>query len=203
MDKKIGILTYFWDHNPGTFLQAFSMVMALRKRCPGYRVEIIDCAFNRPRFRFRKGFIIPERLINDYRRFRAFANLQAKCLPKSPGGLDTVDYELAADYIRRQDYEMIVVGADTVLEFLPTQRVAGQVPIYWLPPDIQCRKVMLASVGAMTIDTVDEKYHAVLSESLNAFDLVGVRDDNTYGFVKALGLKDESKLEYLPDPALS
>jgi len=203
MSKKIGILTYFWGHNPGTFLQAYSMLKALQKRCPDYRVELINYIFRKPTFRLRKGFISPERLINDYRRFKAFTTLQAKCLPRSSDELNTVDYEMAADYIRKQDYEMIMVGADTVLEFLPRQRASGQVPIYWLPPDIKCKKVMLASVGAMRLDMVDKKYHAILSESVNAFDLVGVRDDNTYDFMKSLGLKDESKLELVPDPTIS
>ena len=91
MSNKIGILTYFWAHNPGTFLQAYAMVRAVQEAFPDYRVELINCRFRKVGFQFRKLHIIPSCFLHDVRHFRAYCKLQDKCLPKSPGALITLD----------------------------------------------------------------------------------------------------------------
>ena len=37
--KKIGILTYFWSDNPGSFLQALAVLRQLEKRFSEYHIE--------------------------------------------------------------------------------------------------------------------------------------------------------------------
>ena len=202
MHKKIGILTYFWGHNHGTFLQAYSMLCELRRRFPDYQVEIINCRARKVSFKPGRRHINLKRLVDDYRYFRLWSSCQEEYLPQSPNGIVSVDYEQSSDYIRRQDYSLIVVGADTALEVLPAHRQAHQVPVYWLPADLDCPKVMFSvSAGSLTIDKLDESSRLAMSQSLNSFDLVGVRDTNAYDLMLALGIDDKSKLEITPDPA--
>ncbi len=55
--KKIGVLTYFWGDNPGTFLQALSMCQVLMKYFPQDTIELIDYRYpNDPRVRRITGF---------------------------------------------------------------------------------------------------------------------------------------------------
>ena len=64
-----------------------------------------------------------------------------------------------AKYILSQNYDLIIVGADTVLEILPKHFRLEQVPIYWLPPKVKCKKIMFsASAGALTYDILDKVY---------------------------------------------
>lgn len=204
MNKKIGILTYFWAHNPGTFLQAYSMLREVKEKFPDYRVELIDCRMRKVNFKICKYHVNIICLMEDYRHHRTYCEFQDRYLQKGPGGLITYDYETLTEYIGSQNYAMILVGADTVLEVLPKHFKLGQLPIYWLPPTVKCKKVAFsASAGALTYDMLGDRYRTAMSESINAFDLVGVRDDNAYNLVKALGLKDESKLEITPDPTFS
>ena len=205
MAKKIGILTYFdFDQNPGTFLQAHSMLEAIQRRFPGDRVELIDCRPRRARFLIGRQHANINRLIEDYKHYLTYKKLTKQCLKTSLGSIITDDYQRASEFIEEQNYDLILVGADTVLELLPSYACSGQVPIYWLPPHIKCLKVACsASAGALTYNSLDDKYKKVFSDSINDFDLVGVRDDATYNLIKALGLKDESKLEMIPDPTFS
>ena len=201
MNRKIGILTYFWADNPGTFLQAYAMLRAFSERFPRSRVEIINCRHRRAKFRLGIGHVNPFRLWKDYRRYRIYRSIRASNLTMSREEIITDDYDRAAAFIERQGYDLVVVGADTVLQMISGYARRGQPPIYWLPAEMKCRKVIFsASSNLLTYEQLDQNMRSRLHESLNGFDLVGVRDDGTYALVEALGLSDSSRLEMTPDP---
>ena len=58
-----------------------------------------------------------------------------------------------------------------------------------------------ASAGALTCEMLDENFRQALSDSINSFDLIGVRDDNTYNLVKQLGF--EKDVTITPDPTFA
>jgi hypothetical protein len=122
----------------------------------------------------------------------------------SDESLVTCDGKRAWEFIKRQQYNLIVVGSDTILEFQPFHFKQDSIPPYWLPPETGCKKVMCAaSVRALTIEQLSPNQRKACIESINSFDLIGVRDDATYTLVKNLRLKDESKLQMIPDPTFS
>ena len=201
VNRKIGILTYFWTDNPGTFLQAYAMLQAVQRRFPEARVELIDIMHTRDRFKIWKRYLIPWRFVEGWQRYRICLRSKAEHFVKSERSLITTDYEEASRFIESLRYDMIIVGSDTVWEMLPIHRARNQMPIYWLPPRLKCKKAACAvSANVMTADSVDAEMRLRMAESLAAFDLVGVRDDVTWNLVRALGFKDDSRLERVPDP---
>lgn len=201
---KIGILTYFWAVNPGTFLQAYSMLRAVQRRFPDSRVELANLRLRRAGFHFAKRDINPSWLLKDYRHYAGYRSARQQHMAFSSEELVTVDYGRAEEFLKRQGYDLIIVGADTCLELSAAYTRAGQIPIYWLPPTLDCRKVIFsASAHALEYDTLDERIRDQLRASIEAFELVGVRDEVTWNLMKALGLEGSEKLCRTPDPTVT
>ena len=202
--KKIGILTYFWAENPGTFLQAYSMLQAFRKRFPGDRVELVDYRHRWVYFKPNRSHISFNQWVKDFRRYRIYRRTQKDHLLTSQDRLVSRDSQRAWDFIEKQHYDLIVVGSDTILELHQRHVRDGGIPVYWLPPWIGSKKVMCAaSAGAATYEQLNRHQQAALSASANSFDLLGVRDDGTFDLIKKLGLKDEYKVQVVPDPTFT
>jgi polysaccharide pyruvyl transferase WcaK-like protein len=202
--KKIGILTYFWSENPGTFLQAYSMLQALRKRFPNDRVELVNYRHRWVYFKPNRTYMSLPQWFKDFERYRIYKKTQKEYLLTSEDALISRESQKAWDFIEKQCYDLIVVGSDTVLELHQRHKQNGSVPVYWLPPQIGCKKVMCAaSARALTCEELNKYQQTVLSESVNNFDLLGVRDDATFDLIIKAGLKDESKLRIVPDPTFS
>lgn len=201
--RKIGILTYFWASNHGTFLQAYSMQEALNRRFPGDRVELVDLRPRAGRFRPAKRDIYPPYLVDHVRRELDFRRCR-RLLQRSPSRLVTQDYDEASAFLAAQGYDLVVVGADTILQPLAGYTARGRAPIYWLPPSLACRKVACAaSGGAFAVEDCGEAIRAQMAASIRAFDLVGVRDDATLQLVSALGLAGDPRVELVPDPTFT
>jgi polysaccharide pyruvyl transferase WcaK-like protein len=199
--KKIGILTYFWAHNAGTFLQAFSMLNTFRCKFPQAKVELIDLKHRRVFFKPGLGNVSIKQIFKDMRRYCLYECAKKQYLTRSKECLTTQDSERAWQFIEKQKYDLVVVGSDTVLQFLPFHFKGNNVPAYWLHPSLKCKKVMCAvSCGGLTYGRLSEEQRCACRDSLNSFDLVGVRDDATLLLMKELGINDESKLSMVPDP---
>lgn len=196
--KKIGILTYFSSNNPGTFLQAYSIQESFRKLLPDCSVEII----NYRRWR-NKPFPNPRVITilqwkRDFHRMYKFHKLRKKHLSISSEGVVTLNYDKALDYIKRQDYDMVVVGSDTVLELC--HYPDNTVSIYWLPKELNCIKVMCApSARGTQYENLSTLQVQKLKDSVSGFSLMGVRDISTKVLLGNLGAR-EDKLYLLPDP---
>ena len=204
MTRRIGILTYFETDNPGTFLQAYAMLTSLRRRFPGDRVELIDCRQRRSRFRPHRRDLWPPNLIEHVRRRLIYNRCRRQHFDVSPRGIVTFDYDEAAAFLADQGYDLIVVGSDTVFQMRPFCAQTGRPPIYWLPPDLTCLKVACAASGNMlTGDSVDEPIRQQMAASIQAFDVVGVRDDLTLQLMEALGLGGDRRLVMVPDPTFT
>lgn len=202
--KKIGILTYFWADNPGTFLQAYATQEAFRKCFPDSRVELVDYKHRRVYFKPGRRHIDPRQLYRDFRRYRIYQRAQAEYLNLSAMSLTGCDPQQTIDFINGLDYDMLVAGADTILQLLPHHRQHNSVPVYWLPPELKGARVMCgSSCRALTLADLTEPQRAKMKMCVNTIPLLGVRDQATYDLILSLGLEDQSKLRQIPDPTFS
>lgn len=202
--KKIGILTYYWSDNPGTFLQAYSTLTVFQQAFSNATVELIGCQHGKLKIHINRksAYIIP--FIKELKRYYIYKKYQADYLNISSNYLFTDRSDEAAEFLKRQKYDMIIVGADTVLQLLAVNREEGNLPIYWLPADIQSQKVACAtSCGALTYEELTESQKAYCRESLSKFKLLGVRDDATLDLFYKIGLNDEQKIVKVPDPTFA
>ena len=179
---KIGLLTYYGDLNCGTNMQAYATLQALKKEYPSDEVEIIPFHGFKPSIRPYKTFS-PKNLINDIRRIRKYSKFVKEHL-QVKNDVIIKDVEAALEYINSHKYDVIYVGADTLLEL---DRVSDNcISAYWLK-----------DVNAMT-----EKQKADLKIAAGQFAYVGVRDRVTMALFERL-LGDDKKIEYIPDPTFT
>lgn len=202
--KKIGILTYFWADNPGTFLQAYATQEAFRKRLPGARVELVNYKHRHVFFKPGWRHINPRCLYLDLRRYRIYEKTKRDNFILSPRSLISRDSDEIIRFINSLGYDMLVAGADTILQLLDYHRRDGSVPIYWLPPELKGIRLMCgSSCRAMTIADLTRAQQEKMRECINTMPLIGVRDQATYDLILSLGLDDLSKLTQIPDPTFS
>jgi hypothetical protein len=165
---------------------------------------VIDLKHGRFWFRPSRYDLWLPKLIEHYRRHRIYLRTTREHLPLSPTGLITDNYDKAAAFIESQHYDLVVVGADVILYMMADYVRHGTPPIYWLPPSMGCKKVCCAaSARELTADMLDATMRRKLTESIRAFDLVGVRDDVTYELMEDLGLKGDPRLAKVPDPTFT
>jgi len=200
MARRIGILTYFWRDNPGTFLQAWAMLSALSARFPEDQVELIDFRVERVGFRLGRSLRV---FLGQIGRRRRFARHRRSLLRMSRSALVSRDPAEAAAWIQTLGYDAIIVGSDTVLERRGAYAKywGDRLPVYWLPPEVTAVKVACAaSSGTETGEGLDERLREAMARSIRAFALVGVRDDITCSLMERLGLRGDPRLERVPDP---
>lgn len=200
--KKIGILTYFGDLNLGTTLQAYSTLNAVQKVFPEAHTEIVNFLpmriWNKPFL----SYISLESLINDFRRIRNYTSFLKRNFQLSHGKLITSSTQMALAYIRKQGYDIIFVGADTVLELHRVK--SGELPVYWLDPSLTCKKVMIAaSARSVTYCDLSVKQKQLMKESIDGFDFCGVRDESTFKLISNFVPENNSKLNFVPDPTFT
>jgi polysaccharide pyruvyl transferase WcaK-like protein len=201
--KKVGIFTYFGiDRNPGTFLQAYCTLRNLEQVFPDADVRLINYRFARVGFKIAKrNLLLPQRLWRDYQFYSRFQEIERKAFRTWGEELISFDYQQINKYVREMDFDLIAVGADTLLQFLPQHRKANQIPAFWLSPDIKCKKVLCsASSGGLDSQSIDEETKAKLRASIQQYALLGVRDDATYQLMTDLNPSNIASLEMVPDP---
>src|SRR5690554_2616135 len=103
---KIGILTYFWAINPGTYLQAYSTYKAIIKVFPNDSIELINVQLRKVYFRPSRVLIFkPKLLFKSYCRFLEYKKALKK-IKFSEGQCFSRDPIKALKYINRQKYDV-------------------------------------------------------------------------------------------------
>jgi len=203
--KKIGILTYFGlDSNPGTFLQAYCTLKNLEQVFPGADIRLINYRFARCKFTIGKRHLVnPYLLWKDYAFYSQFRKIEKRCFRTRGEELISLDYSRINEYIRQMDLDLITVGADTILQFLPQHRKINQVPAFWLSPEIRSKKVLCsASCGGLDFQSIDEETKVQLRKSIQEYALLGVRDDATVQLISDLNPSNIATLQKVPDPTI-
>lgn len=201
---KIGILTYFWSDNPGTFLQAYSTCLAFKKVFKDCEVELVNCATGKVHLNIGRNSIKPKQLIQDANRYLIYKNYQKNILPLSKTKLITQNTQRAICFIEEQKYDLISVGADTILKFTGNNFKEDTIPFYWLSKKIAAKKVLYAaSAGTLLIDEMSEKQKNSCEVSINDFDFLGVRDHSTLELIQKLWKGNTEKIKMVPDPTFT
>lgn len=195
---KIGLLTYYGDLNCGTNMQAYATFQALKKAYPSDDVEIIPFHGFKPSIRPYKTFSL-KNIINDIKRIRKYSKfVKEQLLVKN----DVIikDVEAALEYINSRKYDVIYVGADTLLEL---DRVSSNcISAYWLK-DVKAKKVLIAaSAKNVVFEKLTERQQADLKIAASQFSYIGIRDRVTKSLFEHF-VENKNLIEYIPDPTFT
>lgn len=193
---KIGVLTFHRSENYGAYLQAYSLVMALRKNFPESKIELIDydsAAAQKYYFKLilkqgrRGGFLYY------YKRHKAFANA-IKNLPLSAEHCITDDMEKFKSFLYGK-YDVVICGSDQIWK---VDSFRGFPNAYWLPGDFGCRKLSYAASSRSKLSKINEETKKKLLHLLEDFYYIGVRDCISKNEIEKLSRK--LKVEKNCDP---
>lgn len=182
---KIGILTFHRSINYGAFMQAYALSRELIKRY-GHIVEIIDFEkesknihYRKPLYGLKNQILHGKEYRTKYKKFRSDLDL----LPLSSESIISDNYEELFDYINNR-YDIIIVGSDAVWAY---NKGLGLENPYWLFGEkLKCIKLSYAaSAYSLDIRSVSTQEKNYIKDCLKSFSYIGVRDTETYNFIKS------------------
>ncbi len=200
---KIGILTYIREYaNLGTNMQSYCTLKAIQKQFPSDVAELIDFSAWRPAKKPYLSQISIQSLFNDYKRIRKFDHFFKSDLTFSPKRLITADLEKAVEFIKKQNYDAIYVGSDTILELKGATQ--NKLTAYWLDESIHCKKFLIAASALnVTFEGLSEQRKEKIRQTLDHFSLLGVRDEATYRLLSHFVQPGDKRLQLMPDPTFT
>lgn len=197
---KIGLLTYYGDLNCGTNMQALSTLQAIQKAYPHDEVEIIPFHGFRARIMPYKTYSL-KLMWDDVKRFKKYYDFKRYLLHVRHDVI-IKDVEAALQYIASRNYDVIYVGADTLLELDKLAEGYDGISAYWLK-NIKAKKVVIAASSKnVNYDKLTDKQKADLKVAASQFSYIGVRDRATVALFEHLVGKDK-EIEYIPDPTFT
>lgn len=197
---KIGLLTYYGDLNCGTNMQALSTLQAIQKAYPQEKVEIIPFHGFRARMMPYKTFSI-KLMWEDVKRFKKYFDFKKNLLHVRHDVI-IKDVKAALRYISSKNYDVIYVGADTLLELDKLDPDYDGISAYWLK-DIKAKKVVIAASSKnVCYENLTERQRQEMKSAACQFSYIGVRDRATVTLFEHLVGKDK-KIEYIPDPTFT
>ena len=203
---KIGVLTYHRIVNSGAVVQAFAVTKILKNIYPQAQIEVIDLfptkmlfKENRKRISLRniklnkefiqkqeacKNFIIKNTQLSSR---RAFYNNGIR----------------AAKWIDKLNYDLVVVGSDTVWELRKPGYAPRGLNPYCLPYQGNYLKASI-SVSMDPINDIDKEQSLEFEERIKwieKFNYISVRDKATLNFINSYKT-NSANFNLLPDPTL-
>jgi len=204
---KIGILTYHKEVNAGATVQTYCLYKLIASLFPYAQVEVIDyCPFwafkkqLRNHFQFRKfPFFINKAFINKKKYLYNFLDKEIK-LSKNFLISDNIEKTIA--FIQEQNYDVIIVGSDTVWGV--SAKNARFPNAYFLPGITSSTKVAFAvsadPVTQQTIKLFHKKENLLnIRKALESFSFISVRDEATFSLLEAIGVSGND-INFMPDP---
>jgi polysaccharide pyruvyl transferase WcaK-like protein len=202
--KKIGILTIHRNNNPGSFLQAYSQLLAFQEKFKAYDVEIIDYEFISQEISLLKGILLNAITLNfqPLKEKLIFRKAIKEHLSLSKKSLLSDDYKKSIDFIKNK-YDVIVIGSDELWKTISDKFPRPFPNIYWLSPKINSKKIAFAvSANRCEIKDIKPKNCKIANELLSDFDFIGLRDDHTIKILNFLEIYDK-KIFKVPDPTFT
>jgi len=206
--KKIGILTYHYSINEGAMLQARASQEIWKNLFPDCDVEIINIesrnakkkdllnCFKRP----RNIQIILLRL----NRFFTLTNFKRKYFNLSKRKYIGDDYAQTVEYVKNQNYDLIIVGSDEVWKIDVHKSFDRGFPnIYWLSPKINAVKISYAASAHKTnLNKLSREKILSINKLIKSFkfkatknmlkQVLGIGDDKIYEVLDPTFLYDFS-----------
>lgn len=196
---KIGILTYHNNINRGSILQAFSLYNFLQKNSLKREIEIVDYRLFSEEI---KRICSRNPLTSVYKTldYFTFENFFRSNDALSKEKIITNNHNKAIKFLKNKNYDMLIVGSDTVWR-LENGKLARPFPnAYFLDPDLDCLKVSYAASSSITdYKNLSKDKINSLNNHFNAFEKISVRDEHTENFLKKLGINDFRRV---PDPTI-
>jgi polysaccharide pyruvyl transferase WcaK-like protein len=203
---KIGILTYHRPINDGSVLQAYCLQRLVQERFPTSTVEIVDYRPTRGEWTEHRKLIsrappfLRWAVWSKMRSVRGF--LKASC-EVSPQSCTTDDLGRARDFVRKQGYDAIIVGSDTVWEARRSLFAPPFPNLYFLPGLHEVTKVGFAASSDPVLPSYREDASRAqqIRREVEAFDFISIRDEATHTYLTDLGVEPH-RLHFMPDPTL-
>ena len=195
--KKIGILTFHRANNYGAILQAYSLYKKVASININDDVEIININYKGREFHdFKKynfgRFHIRIKSLMNYFRMKKFIKQHMKLSPFKL--IDSI--EEGVDYINKRKYDLIITGSDEVWK---TNNELPLPNIYWLPSDLNCKKISYAASANRTPYALyTESAKETLRSYLNQYTCISVRDEHTRMLISTITNQD---IHMVSDPA--
>jgi hypothetical protein len=201
--KKIGVLTYIREYsNIGTNMQSYCTLKAIQREFPDDHIELIDYSLKRASRKPYLSNMSLNSLKNDFVRMRKYNAFFKKELSFSRTGLVTADVDKFIDFVKKQNYDAIYVGSDTVLELKGASQ--DNVNGYWLDPSILGIKILIAASSLNVVyESLSEEQIYKIQKSVDGFSSLGVRDDATYRLLSNFVSKGDGRLRIVPDPTFT
>lgn len=199
---RILIITYSREVNPGTFLQAYGVQYVFHQLYPDAQIDLIkhkriysitaerkNANAKGSKFSFIKAKVraIPRRLKYecDYRTKFHLTRRE----------FDFFDFDETKFNAFAEDYDLIVVGSDTILINLERNGHYGLMLLI----GINTNKILFAASAAPAKFSLTERQRDDLRKSFETFKLLGVRDNVTWKFIsEQIGLGDKVYKQYDP-----
>lgn len=198
---KIGLLTYYGDLNCGTNLQAYATLKAIQQRHKNDCVEVIPFHAFRPDCKPYLSNATPRSLLNDCRRIQQYIRFKKESLGVRKDHIIT-HIASALQFIEERKYDVIYIGADTLLELDRLPKESKDITAYWLTKNIRAKKILLAASCKNTEYTkLCSEQIEKLQHSIDDFSAMGVRDITTYNLLTNFASPD--KIEIIPDPTFT
>lgn len=206
MRKKIGILTYHHVINDGAILQTYSTAESIKKTIKDVDVEVVDFRMRvketESLFALFRSIIKLNSPMSVIKRYIIFKRCINNMLPISKDRLISDDYYKSIKFISNK-YDLLIVGSDEVWK-IENGKFARPFPnIYWLDEKIRCPKIALSvSANRTEYKRLDINTKEKIKKKIGQFDLIGVRDEHTFNFVKAID-SEVNNIYKVPDPTVT
>lgn len=197
---KIGILTYYGDLNCGTNLQAYATLQAVKSVYPNDSVEIIPFHGFRPRVIPYKSFS-PVSIYKDLKRINKYYLFKKEILHVIEKDRVITNVPAALRYISERKYDVIYVGADTLLELNRLPSSCDGLSAYWLK-DVKAKKILIAASSKNTeYEKLQPNQKEEMEIAINQFSYLGVRDHATKELFSHF--IDQEQIMCVPDPTFN
>lgn len=184
---RVGILTFHYGINHGSYLQSYALFKTLENL--GHNVEIINYGNFMRRLREYKVFLITKNiktLINNMRKIRKFKKSHKKFKLGKP--------LFTHKEVQRKHYDAIVIGSDEVWNFNNPLFNFNYDPIYF-GHNLSVNKIIAYAPSFGNV-SVKSKVPQGVIEGLKRFNAVSVRDENSQRIIeKILGYKPDIVLD--------
>ena len=200
---KIGVLTYLKEYsNLGTNMQSYCTLQAVKKAYPEAHVELIDYSGWKPAKRPYLSQFSLQSLKNDFARIKKYDDFFKNDLILSEKSLISANLQESIAFIKKQNYNAIYVGSDTLLELKRAKN--DELTAYWLENTIKAKKFLIAASSHNVVyENLSENQKIKIQETLNDFSLLGVRDEATFRLLSNFIARGDQRLQIVPDPTFT
>ncbi|RZJ99674.1 MAG: polysaccharide pyruvyl transferase family protein [Flavobacterium sp.] len=188
--------------NVGTNMQSYSTFKAIQKQFPNDQVEIIDYSGWKPAMKPYLTQVSLQSLYYDFIRIRKHQKIFKTEYRFSKNKLIASDLKRSIDFINSQEYDAIYVGSDTLLELKRAKN--DELTAYWLDSSVKAKKFMIAASSHNVVyEDLSQNRKDRMKEAINDYSLLGVRDEASFRLMSNFIEKDDSRLQFVPDPTFT